>query len=255
MARELASASGTQSPLNLSEQAKIFLHAVLFVSGFSAIFIIGWGGAATLLGQVFSDYKTALSRLGGVVVLIFGLHTLGIFKLRFLNYELRFQRAVDDRASWLSSLLMGVFFAAGWTPCIGTTLGAIMTLSFSPESANQALVLAGSYALGMGIPFLILGSMVARARSIVIRFRPYIRYIAWISGLLQIAIGIMLLTNSLYLIAIWAQRNGFFIDAPLGGIQPSYPVAMLAGLLSFLSPCVLPLVPAYLGYLSGYVVE
>ena len=150
---------------------------------------------------------------------------------------------------------MGVFFAAGWTPCIGTTLGAILTLGFSQETSGQAMILSSGYALGLGLPFLALGLVLARANQVVYRLRPFIRYIQFISGLLQILIGIMLLTGSLYVISVWSQRNGLYLDLELGGITPTYPVAVLAGLLSFLSPCVLPLVPAYLGYLSRHVVK
>jgi len=117
------------------------------------------------------------------------------------------------------------------------------------------MLLASGYALGLGVPFLVLGAMVARASTLTRRIRPYMRQIEIVSGLLQILIGVMLLTDSLYVIAIWAQRNGLFIDLQTGGTTPTYFIAVLAGALSFLSPCVLPLVPAYLGYLSRYVVE
>jgi cytochrome c-type biogenesis protein len=97
--------------------------------------------------------------------------------------------------------------------------------------------------------------MMARASAFTRRIRPYLRSIEIISGLLQILIGLMLLTNSLYVIAIWAQRNGFFMDLQAGGASPTLLIALAAGLLSFLSPCVLPLVPAYLGYMSRHIVS
>jgi len=241
--------------IRVSRQVVVFLHAVAFVLGFSLVFIVGWGGAATLLGQLFSDYKDAISKIGGVVVILFGLHTLGIHRFAWLNRDTRPQRNWGEGSGLLSSGLMGVFFAAGWTPCIGATLGAILTLGFSQTTSGQAILLASGYALGLGIPFLLLGLMVARASALTRRIRPYMRQIEIVSGLLQVLIGVMLLTDSLYVIAIWAQRNGLFIDLQTGGPTPTYLVAVLAGLLSFLSPCVLPLVPAYLGYLSRHVVE
>jgi cytochrome c-type biogenesis protein len=147
---------------------------------------------------------------------------------------------------------MGVVFAAGWTPCIGTTLGAILTLGFSQDTAGQAMVLASGYALGLGIPFLAIGLGMDRAVKAVRRLRPYLRKIQIASGLFLIVIGLLLVTNQMTLIAIWAQQNGLFLDLPLGAAaSPTYLIAILAGLLSFLSPCVLPLVPAYIGYLSG----
>ena len=241
--------------IRLSRQTVVFLHAVAFVLGFSLVFVVGWGGAATLLGQLFSDYKTAIGRVGGAVVIVFGLHTLGLWRLRWLSFDTRRHFGAGEGSGLASSGLMGVFFAAGWTPCIGTTLGAILTLGFSQETSGQAMVLAGGYALGMGIPFLALGLMMARASAFTRRIRPHLRSIEIVSGLLQILIGLMLLTNSLYVIAIWAQRNGFFMDLQTSGASPTLLIAVAAGLLSFLSPCVLPLVPAYLGYMSRHVVN
>ena len=249
----------TQPPttltIRLSRQVVVFLHALAFVLGFSLVFIVGWGGAATVFGQVFTDYRTDVARIGGVMLLVFGLHTLGLFRFGLLNRDTRPQRPFGESANLASSGLLGVFFAAGWTPCIGTTLGAILTLGFSQSTSGQAMVLASGYALGLGVPFLALGLMMARATRFVRRMRPYLRHIQIVSGLMQIAIGLLLLTNSLYLISVWAQRNGFFLDLQGGAGSPTYLVAVAAGLVSFLSPCVLPLVPAYLGTLSRQVVD
>lgn len=240
--------------IRLSRQTVVMLHAVAFVLGFSLVFVVGWGGAATLLGQLFSDYKAEIGWVGGVVIILFGLHTLGVLRLRWLSRDTRRQSQAGKGGGLASSGLMGVFFAAGWTPCIGTTLGAILTLGFSQQTSGQAMVLASGYALGMGIPFLALGLMMARASAFTRCIKPYLRSIEIVSGLLQILIGLLLLTNSLYVIAIWAQRNGLFFDLQAGGASPTMLIAIAAGTLSFLSPCVLPLVPAYLGYMSRHVV-
>jgi cytochrome c-type biogenesis protein len=151
---------------------------------------------------------------------------------------------------------MGIFFAAGWTPCIGTILGAILTLGMSQQSAAQSMVLTSGYALGLGIPFLIIGLGMDRATRWIIRFRKYMRVVKIVSGLLLITVGILILTDSMTQISIWALRNGYYLDLPLGGAAaPTYLVAFLAGFISFLSPCVLPLVPAYVGYLSGQAIK
>jgi len=229
-----------------------FTHALMFVGGFSLVFVVGWGGTATLIGQLFGQYKTALGRLGGVVVILFGLYTLGVLRLPWLSMDTRPQPGHPSSGSLLNSGLFGVLFAAGWTPCVGTTLGAILTLGFSQATANQAMVLSSGYALGLGLPFLALAILLDRALEVVRRLRKYLRAFQWISGVFLILLGALLLTNQITIIAIWAQRNGFFLDLPLGAATvPTYLAAIAAGALSFLSPCVLPLVPAYLAYLGG----
>jgi len=238
-----------------SRRLTLFLHAVLFVLGFSLIFVIGWGGAATALGQLFGSYKSGLGQVGGVLVIVFGLATLRVLRIPWLYYDTRPQWGTTQRGGWLASGLMGVFFAAGWTPCIGATLGAILTLGFTQQGSGQAMVLSSGYALGLGLPFLLIALGMERAIVIVRRFRKYVRKVEIASGLFLIVIGLMMVSGRITLIAIWAQRNGLFLDVPLGGtVVPTYLVALVAGLLSFLSPCVLPLVPAYVGYLSGHAI-
>lgn len=235
-----------------------FFHAVLFVLGFSLVFIIGWGSAATIIGQAFGMYKGLLGRIGGVIILLFGLSTLGLLKMPMLYYR-------DTRHFWtpgrgggvVSSLMMGVFFAAGWTPCIGTTLGAILTMSFNqPNQAGQAMFLTSGYALGLGIPFLIIGLGMDRASAAVRRFRKHMRAFQIGNGMLLIMVGLLMIFNQIFYISIWAQRNGYFVDLPFGkAAEPTYLIAFLAGLISFLSPCVFPLIPAYIGYLGGRVIQ
>ena len=251
----MTSAISTNKQPNLSRRFNTFLHALAFVLGFSLVFIIGWGGAVTLLGQIFMQYKTIIGQLGGLVVIAFGLVTLGVLKIPWFYYDTRPEWNPNRRYGLVSSSLMGVFFAAGWTPCIGTTLGAILTLGFSQQTSGQAMLLSSGYALGLGLPFLAIGFGMDRAFGLVRRLRRYQRTIQIASGLLLIAIGLLLVTGRMSMIAIWALQHGYYFDLPLGGAAaPSYLIAVLAGLISFLSPCVLPLVPAYVGYLSGQAV-
>jgi cytochrome c-type biogenesis protein len=239
----------------------LFFHALLFVLGFSLVFIVGWGGAATVFGQVFSDYKSILARIGGLVVILFGLATMGVVRIPWLYMDTRpdfasYNTGSRSRNGLLTSGLMGVFFAAGWTPCIGTTLGAILTLGFSQETSGQAMVLSSGYALGLGVPFLIIGLGMERVTQLLRRFQRSMRWVQLASGLFLILIGLLLVTNQMFQIAVWAQRNGFFLNPSFGAAAvPTYLIAILAGVLSFFSPCVLPLVPAYMGYLSSHAVQ
>jgi len=245
----------TTSPTTLNRLSTL-AHAGLFVLGFSIVFIVGWGGAATALGQLFSAYKSFLGKVGGVVVILFGLFSLKVINVSFLNYDTRPFWEPGKGGGVLSSLMMGLFFAAGWTPCIGTTLGAILTMGISQGAAFQAMLLSSGYALGLAVPFLLIGIGMDRAVRVIKRIRRYVRAIEIASGILLILIGLLMISDRMTMIAAWALQNGYYLDLPLGGASaPTYFIAVAAGLLSFLSPCVLPLVPAYIGYLSGRAMD
>jgi cytochrome c-type biogenesis protein len=231
----------------------LFLHALAFVFGFTLIFVIGWGGATTLLGQLFVTYKTWIARIGGIVLIIFGLATMDIIHIPWFYMDTRQQFKGKTGTLW-SSLAMGVFFAAGWSPCIGATLGAILTLGFSSNTVGQAMFLSMGYSFGLGIPFLILALAVDQALPIVRKMRKYMRAFQIISGLLIIVIGLLMISAQMTAISRWALQTGLYLDLPSSGEIPSLITAVIAGALSFLSPCVFPLVPAYLGYLSGHAI-
>ena len=238
-----------------STRLKIFLHAFLFVAGFSLVFIIGWGGSVTLVGQFFGAYKRIIAQIGGIIVIMFGLATLEVIRLPWFYADTRAQFS-GKTGTFGGSALMGVFFAAGWSPCIGATLGAILTMGLSQQTVGQAMWLASGYSLGLGIPFLAMALGLERATGWVKRVRRYQRGIRTVSGVFIIVIGILLFTNTMTLISIWAFKNGLYVERfALFAAAPTYFTAIFAGLLSFLSPCVLPLVPAYLGYLSGHTFQ
>lgn len=248
----MATRTATSFALKPNDRLRIFLHALLFVAGFSLVFIVGWGGSITVLGQLFVTYKQFIAQPGGIVVIIFGLATLEVIRIPWFYADTRAQYS-GQRDTYGGSALMGIFFAAGWSPCIGATLGAILTMGLSQQTVGQAMWLASGYSLGLGIPFLIMALGLQRASGWIKRMRPYQKYFKIASGMFIIGIGLLLLTNTMNLIAIWAFRNGYFIESFSNyAAAPTYITAISAGLLSFVSPCVLPLVPAYLGYLSGH---
>lgn len=250
----MTSESTTSLVPSQGERLKIFLHALLFVLGFSLVFIVGWGGSVTALGQLFGAYKYELGRIGGVIVIIFGLATLEVIHIPWFYVDTRTQYSA--RGTYASSGMMGIFFAAGWSPCIGATLGAILTMGLSQQTVGQAMWLASGYSLGLGIPFLAMALGLERASGWLNRMKPYQKYFRITSGVFIIIIGVLLLTNTMSLISIWAFKNGYYIEAfSRYAAAPTYLTAIVAGLLSFLSPCVLPLVPAYLGYLSGHTMQ
>jgi cytochrome c-type biogenesis protein len=252
LSQSVATAS---QPISLNQRLTTLAHALAFVTGFSLIFIIGWGGTATLAGKFFGQYKDVIARFGGVIVILFGLATLDIVRIPWFYADTR-AHYTGRPGAFASSGLMGVFFAAGWSPCIGATLGAILTMGMSQDSVGQAMWLSSGYSIGLGIPFLLLALGLERASNWVNRMKPYQRFFKIASGVFILIIGVMLLTNTMSRIAIWAFQHGYYVESFANyAAAPTYFTAILAGLLSFLSPCVLPLVPAYVGYLSGRAVK
>jgi cytochrome c-type biogenesis protein len=271
--------TGGAEPLSVLERFTTFVHAVALVLGFSTIFVLVFGLPLFVVGQALGDFKSVLALIGAIVVIVFGLSTMEVIQISWLNYDTRAQWSGRRDWGYLSSYLMGMFFAAGWSPCIGTTLGAIMTMGINGQ-VNQGLPLIGAYSLGMGLPFLIVGLGVDRAARQLRKVQRHMRTIKIASGVFLILIGILVLFDALP--ASLAILGEAFLGAPiffswpfpvpsLSLLEPGdqqrlvlrpgrddrstrwsgcRPPAFTAGLLSFLSPCVLLLVPACVGYLS-----
>ena len=264
-------------------RAYVFSHALLFVAGFTLVFVLLFGVPTSVVGAFLYDYREWMARLGGALIVVLGLHMAGFFKalvglvgkagegLRPLHDavakvdekldaiilpERRFQTRPERSPSYVRSALVGVTFAAGWTPCVGPVLGLVMSLAL--DDPGRAVPLLFVYSLGLAVPFLLTAALLSTATSFLKRINRYLHAIELISGLLLVAVGLLLVgglfsrLNILFSAApewITNVESGFAIGSTI-----SVPLAFLAGLLSFLSPCVLPLAPIYLGYLTGTVV-
>jgi len=225
-----------------------FLHSLFFVLGFSAIFV-ALGATASFVGQILLSSRVWVERIGGIIVIIFGLYLIGVIEIPFLYSEKRVHVEAKPGLGYLSSFVIGLSFAAGWTPCVGPVLGAALTWAASTQTVDQGVVMLSVYSLGLGLPFLLTGLVLETASGILRRLNRYMGVISKASGVLLILMGLLLFTDRLSFLA----RYGSFFDfeSGLASQQITIPIALLAGLLSFASPCVLPLVPAYIGYLSG----
>ncbi|HUH12802.1 MAG TPA: cytochrome c biogenesis CcdA family protein [Longimicrobiales bacterium] len=173
---------------------RMLTHGLLFVAGFSAVFIM-LGASATLLGSFFFRNAAWIERIGGVLIIIFGLYLLGIPGLPGANREWRMHLA-DKPAGYAGTVLVGVAFGAGWTPCIGPVLGGILTLAATRESVGQGVFLLSVYSLGLAIPFLLATLALERFLSASTRFRRWLPWVSRVSGVLLIGVGILLLTGS-----------------------------------------------------------
>jgi cytochrome c-type biogenesis protein len=277
----------------------IFLHALAFVVGFTVVFTL-IGSAAGLIGKNLNAYLPMIQRLGAILLVIFGLVTLGVFRwlvnllsaridlnanpaaaalvsvLNFFNTLLYTEKRITDmhqvNRNWgyLSSAMLGVSFSAGWVPCVGPILGSILFLAGDTATVGQGALLLTVYSLGLGIPFLITGAAFSSVARFLRRINRYANIVSIVSGLFLLYVAYLLgsgtlatLTTQFAFLNEWSTNIEVWLGKVSGtdgdiislSLMSGAPLAFLAGLISFISPCVLPLVPAYIGYLSGATVN
>ncbi|MFN2431240.1 MAG: cytochrome c biogenesis CcdA family protein [Gemmatimonadota bacterium] len=185
-------------------RAKAALHALLFIGGFSLVFVL-LGASATAAGQVFRENQALVRRVGGVLVVLLGLHLLGAFRLPFLHLDARLHLR-DKPVGYLGTALVGVAFAAGWSPCIGPTLGAILTMAATAERVGSGVLLLGVYALGLGVPFLLAAVGTSTFLTLFSRFRRLLRPLSLVSGALLVGVGVLIFTNYLAILSGYLNR-------------------------------------------------
>jgi cytochrome c-type biogenesis protein len=177
------------------------IAAIFFVMGLSTIFLL-LGFTASIFGAFFLQNQVLFGQIAGIVIIIFGLHFLGIFRIGFLNREARLD-AGDRGGSAFGAYVLGLAFAFGWTPCIGPQLGAILSLAASEADVLRGTMLLGIYALGLGIPFLLAAFFIDRAMGVMNLFKRHMGLIEKISGVLLILVGLAMITGAFSLFAFW----------------------------------------------------
>jgi cytochrome c-type biogenesis protein len=290
-------------PIDSVPRHVVFLHSLFFVLGFTIVFTLT-GAAVGLFGRAIN--QNLLMQVGAIVLTIFALATLGVFRWlvqqvtahfhpeqnpaaaalisildlpnKLLYSERRVANVNDVKRGWgyLSSTTMGIAFAAGWTPCIGPILGSILFLGMSSQTVWQSVALLLVYSAGLGVPFLLTGAAFGSMSRWLRKLNRHAGIVSIISGVFMLYVAFLLWSGQLGSLTtqysainnLVLQLNGVVLVGEdwLGNItgtdgNPMAASALVgallafsAGLLSFLSPCVLPLVPAYIGYLSGAVV-
>lgn len=179
------------------------LHAICFVLGFTLIFL-ALGAGASAFGSALKYYKTSIARVGGVLIILFGLWTLGVLKFDFLQRE---QRVQLDRkpVGFLGSTLVGMAFAAGWVPCIGPILGAILGLAATQASFGHGMLLLGAYSAGLAVPFLLAAVALESFLGWFQKFRRHLGTVKIVSGLLLILVGALMASGQFTRLAAWLQ--------------------------------------------------
>ena len=169
------------------------IHSLLFVLGFTLIFL-ALGATATALGQLLGYQRVWITRIGGVLIIVFGLYMLGVFNISFFSQERRVHIA-NKPIGYLGTLLVGIAFGAGWTPCIGPILGSILTYAASSADLSRGIWLLLAYSLGLAVPFLLSAVAVERFLDVFSRMKRQMAWITRTSGVLMITIGVLMITN------------------------------------------------------------
>jgi cytochrome c-type biogenesis protein len=169
-------------------------HSLLFIMGFSTIFIL-MGASASYLGQLLAQYQNWIMRGGGVLIIFLGIHFTGIINLSFLQMEKRFELRKKP-LGYVGSFLVGIVFAAGWTPCIGPILSAILIYASTSQSFSTGVLLLTIYSMGLGIPFFLSSLAFNSFLSAFDRIKRYMRMVTIVSGIFLIIIGILFLTDT-----------------------------------------------------------
>ncbi len=170
-------------------------HGLAFVLGFSVVFIL-LGVATSVIGGLLFNSRTILSKVGGVIVILFGLHMVGLVHIPFLAYDTRRQELPDPRLGYLSSALLGVFFSAGWSPCVGPVLGAILTLSFNGGSVAHGTALLTAYSSGLAVPFLLAALAIGWVTTVIRKYGKVMRIVEITMGIVLIVVGVMLFAGT-----------------------------------------------------------
>lgn len=240
------------------QRREVVAHSVAFIIGFTLIFVAA-GASASAIGQLLSDYRTIITRLLGIVVIVLGLNMVGLFKLPFLAMDKRV-RVNKGGVTYLGSTLVGIAFAAGWSPCIGPILAAVLALASVQKTVAAGTALLLVYSLGLALPFLATALALQYVLPALGRVKRFLPVIDAVAGVIVIGTGLVLVTNSFLRFTAWLyqtfpalQNVGTGPEASSDAI--SIGATFIAGLVSFISPCVLPLVPAYISFMTGQSIE
>ncbi|HEY5983169.1 MAG TPA: cytochrome c biogenesis protein CcdA [Anaerolineales bacterium] len=184
-----------------------FTHGVAFVLGFSVVFIV-LGVAVSAAGGLLYDLRNILEKVGGIIVVIFGLHMIGVYRIPFLEYDARVHSRPDPKWGYLSSALLGVFFSAGWSPCVGPVLGSILTVAINGGSVALGAKLLSAYSAGLAIPFLAAALGIGWVATILRKYGKTMRYVEVAMGVVLVIVGILLFAGVFELMS----KYGWFVN-------------------------------------------
>ena len=184
----------------------VFSHALLFVAGFTFVFVVLFGAPVGFLGGALGKFSEYLVWVGGLLLIVFGLHTMGIITIPIFNMQKRLEYGHDQAPSYARSAIIGMTFAAGWTPCIGPLLGAILTLAIQGQNVGLSMLYLFVYSMGLAIPFLITAWMLTAATSRLKLLNRHMQLIERVSGAFIVIIGVLLITGTFTILNTFFNR-------------------------------------------------
>jgi cytochrome c-type biogenesis protein len=230
----------------------IFLNSIFFVIGFVVVFSVIGIALQTVLSHITFSTMEIIRLVGGSIIIVFGLLMIASAKyiIPFFSTEHKINVKRFSN-SYLTSFVFGLAFALGWTPCVGAILGSIYALAASSPGISFLLLLA--YSLGLGIPFIIAGALISRISDFLEKIKRFLKYFSVIGGIFLIILGVLIVTGYIGKISVFLVGPG--TSASLVTTQLNFLFAIIAGILTFLSPCILPILPAYFSYMAGTAIE
>jgi cytochrome c-type biogenesis protein len=180
---------------------RVIVASLAFILGFSIVFV-SLGASASAVGQFLMARLTLLSKIAGAIIIVFGLHTMGLLRIEWLYQEKRVQ-TTQRPAGFVGAVLVGIAFAFGWTPCIGPILAGILAVAAAQDTVGDGVRLLSAYSLGLGVPFFATAMAINRFFAAFARIRRHYHKIEVVSGLLLVAIGVLIFTNRFTIIAQW----------------------------------------------------
>ena len=196
------SVADLQSDLTAAMRRRVLLHSIAFIGGFSLVFV-SLGASFSAAGQFLLDYRDVIRQAGGVLIVIFGLYIAGVLKIGILGRTQQLQLR-EKPAGYVGSVLVGVTFAIGWTPCVGPILGAILSLASTADNVWRGIGLLFAYSAGLGVPFLVSSFALGAFLKFFRRYRPFIPIVERGAGVLLILVGVLVVTNYYLVLNSWA---------------------------------------------------
>ncbi|WP_442598218.1 cytochrome c biogenesis CcdA family protein [Neobacillus sp. D3-1R] len=186
----------------------LYVRSIGFIIGFSVIFI-ALGASASFIGKILMNYRVIIMQIAGLLIIIFGLQMAGLLKFKFLMMEKKIESDVKSKG-WFSSILLGMAFASGWSPCVGLALSSILLLASSSDTLSQGIILLGAYSLGMAIPFFIISIVVSYSLKTIKKINKYLSKLAFVNGMIMVFLGFLVLSGQMQKISAWLSPFSLF---------------------------------------------